>query len=138
MGLLKRETPEQRRVRLERERELDEIYQKAKFEAQKKAAKRDGELDGLKGKSKRSIMDRISAAGKEASKQIKMMEEIIGEPPKGLGGNIMNDSAPTIATSKKKSKKQQNAKQPIVIVIKDNKDEKKKQSNSPFVETWEL
>ena len=138
MGIFKRETPEQRSVRLEREREIDEIFQKAKFEAQKEAAKRDGKIAGLKGKSKNSIMDRLSAAGKEASKQINILEEIIGEPPKGLGGNLMNDSPPTAtATKKKTKKKQQTTQQPIVIVVKDDK-EKKKQSNNPFLEAWEM
>jgi len=105
LGILNRESSEQKQVRLERERELDEIYQKEKFIAQKEAAKREGRIAGLKGRNKTGILDRLNAAGKEAGKQIDNLEKIIGEPPKGIGGDLMKDSSPMQQTASPKKKR---------------------------------
>ena len=127
MGLFKRETPHEKRLRKLREKDLNAIYEKAKFEAQKEAAEREGRKDGLKGRNKRTIMDRLNAAGKEFSKQVKIMEEIIGDPPHMT---IMDEtmSQQVVAKPKKRGKTKQ-----IVIV-----EEKKEKPKSLFDQMMEI
>lgn len=83
MRFFKRETPEEKKKRIERKRQLDKAYKEAKFAAQLEAAKRDGRRDGLKGK--RGFMERLSDVGEAAGKSMKIMEEAIGEIPSDSG-----------------------------------------------------
>lgn len=117
-GLFKRETPEQKEIRLQREKELDAIYDKAKFEAQKKAAKIAGQQEGMKGK--RTFMDRLKDMGDAASKGMGSIEDAIGNPADLHIGETDPVFGNTTRSTRKKTRSKK--KQPTVIVINNKED----------------
>lgn len=114
MGLFKRETSEQKGIKLEQQKKIEEAFNKAKYKAQLKAAKRDGASAGSKGK--RSFSDKFSDGMKKFNEACNIAEEALGGKP------TTEHKAPR--TSRKKS-----SVQPIVIVIDGNKKQPQKKKS---------
>ena len=99
----KKETPEEKQLRLNRNKELDRIYENAKFVAQKEAAKNAGREAGLKGKT--TVMTRLQASFEALPKSIKMVEDAIGEMPQ-VGPAFNEESTTRKATTRKSNGKE--------------------------------
>jgi len=127
LGLFKHETPEQKAARLERKQKIQEVYNKAKFEAQLEAAKRDGKAAGMKGK--RTFMDKLNDVSKSLSTSSTIMENALGK--------TSSSSHEEILMGPKAKTRQTKASKPTIIILnKRNTEPTKKKTMRD--EIWEM
>ena len=131
LGLFKRETPEHKAIRLEHQQKIQETFEKAKYEAQLEAAKRNGKVAGMKGK--RSFMDKLNDVSKSLSESSKIMENALGKLPSGSHEESL------ILPKAKAQPKQTRSSQPIVIVLDErNKEATQKKEKTMRERIWEM